>query len=342
MVTGAMIGAGVWGEVQLEGWRGVPGARIAALCDLDERRLAERGARFDVDRLYTSAAELLRTETLDFVDVCVRPEAQLGIIRQAAERGVHVLCQKPFCTSLREAEEAVACCEERGVRLMVNENFRWQAWYRQTKALLEDGAVGTPFLARVNFRLRTSLPTFAHRQSYFREMPRWAVFELGVHYLDLYRYLFGEPLSLYARLHRVSPHVRGEDVQVLVLSYPELTCLVQHSWASVPVPGLDRPEGGDVDPWRLAHGLEIDGSAATLALRPAGTLHLYGDARERSWSFGGDVRRESVASALSHFAECIGSGTPFETSGEDYLRTMALVYASYRSAETGSVVPLRA
>ena len=333
-----MVGAGVWSEVQLGGWQNVPHARITALCDLDERKLTERVTQFDIDRHYSSLEELLQAEEVDFVDVCVRPEAQLSVIKRAADHGVHVLCQKPFCATLQEAEEAVAYCERRGVRLMINENFRWQAWYRKTKALLRSGVVGTPFLARVNFRLRTSLPTFTHRQAYFKDMPRWAVFELGVHYLDLYRFLFGAPTSLYARLHRVSPYVRGEDVQVLVLSYAGLTCLVQHSWASVPVPGLDRPEAGEIDPWAVAHGLEIDGSLATLVLRSDGTLQLHGDTREERWSFSDNVRQESVAATLAHFTECLQRDRPFETSGEDYLRTMALVYASYQSAETNLVV----
>ena len=333
-----MVGAGVWGEVQLDAWQRLGDATIIALCDKDEARLATRAEQFGITGRYTSLKELLREEKIDFVDVCVRPEAQATIVKQIAEHGLPILCQKPFCTSLKQAREVVAFCRERNVRLMVNENFRWQGWYRKTQALLQAGSLGKPFLARVNFRLRTSLPTFTHKQAYFKDMPRWAVFELGVHYLDLCRFLFGEPTSLYARLHHVSPHVRGEDVELIVLGYDDLTCLIQHSWASVPVPGLDRPENLSLDAWEVAHGLEIDGTSATLALKPDRVLSLHRETSTEQWTFSRETRSDSVTAPLKHFVSCLSNGDPFETSGEDYLHTMALVYASYRSAERNSVI----
>jgi predicted dehydrogenase len=282
----------------------------------------------------------LSQANLDFVDICTRPYSHSALIRKAAGYGLPVLCQKPFCSSLEEAQEMVEFCRQAGIRLMINENFRWQAWYRKAKELLDSGALGKPFYTGVRWRLRTSLPEFHHPQAYFAEMPRWALYELGVHYLDTFRFLFGEPQTVFARLHKVSPYVQGEDVELITVSYKDLTCLIDHSFASVPIPGLDRLNVNE-DPWQVAHGLEIDATHGTLLLKPDRSLHLFTDNDQQEWQFPADSKHHSHVAAQKHFIDCLESGCEFETSGGETLKTMALVWACYRSAEEGRVVDPR-
>jgi predicted dehydrogenase len=76
------------------------------------------------------------------------------------------------------------------------------------------------------------------------EMPRFVLYEMGVHYLDTFRFLFGEPNSVFARLHYASPYIMGEDVQLITLGYQGLTVLINHSWASVPRAWSGSPGSG--------------------------------------------------------------------------------------------------
>lgn len=333
---GGMIGAGAWSEIQLTAWAGVRNARIVALCDRHPERRDPVARRFDIPQTYDDVETMLERAGLDFVDICTRPYSHAPLARLAADRGLPVLCQKPFCTTLAEARAVVEHCRQAGGRLMINENYRWQAWYRQVKDLLRAGAVGEPFFARLHTRTRLTLPTFDHAQSYLAEMPRLIVYEMGTHFLDTFRFLFGQPETVYARLHRISPEVVGEDVQLLALGYPGLTALVEHSWASVPVPNLDAPPGpqAQAPPPRL----EIDGPQGTLALTADGVLRLATDAGQQQWRFSADVRPESRVAAQQHFIDCLDSGAPFETGGAETLETMRLVYAAYLSAEEGRVV----
>jgi predicted dehydrogenase len=288
--------------------------------------------RFGIERIYPDFAEMLSHEKLDFVDICTRPYSHASLVRQAAGEGLQILCQKPFCTSLKEAEDIVAACEEAGVRLMVNENFRWQAWYRKAKALIAEGAIGKPFQVKIQERCRATLPHFVSAQAYMADMPRLILYEMGVHYLDTLRFLFGEPETVTARLHHVSPLMKGEDVQIILLTYPEMTALIDSSWASVPVPGWDVPVGSRE---ALIARLEIDGPLGTIFLGPEGTLHLYRDGEHQSWAFSGATEAESRAAAQYHFISCLDSGAEFETSGRETLKTMALLWSCYRSAEEG-------
>jgi predicted dehydrogenase len=221
---------------------------------------------------------------------------------------------------------------------MINENFRWQAWYRQAKEMLASGALGAPFLARLTERTRFTLPSFSHPQAYLAEMPRLAVYELGVHFLDTFRFLFGEPETIFARLHHVSPHVKGEDVQLITLGYRHMTALIQHSWASVPVPMVDTsPELHDYPP---PPRLEIEGTEGTLILQADSSMRLYTDSGQKEWLFSRNARPEGHIAAQQHFINCLNQGAEFETSGLETLKTMALVYAAYLSAEEGRVVPV--
>jgi D-apiose dehydrogenase len=335
---GGMIGAGAWSEVQLTAWAGVPNAEIVALCDRHPDRRDPVAQHYKIPQVFDQFDQMLDEAQLDFVDICTRPYSHASLIHAAAQRELPVLCQKPFCTSLEEARQVDELSRKTGIRLMVNENFRWQAWYRKAKELLNAGALGTPFLAAIHKRVRLTLPEFRHPQTYMVEMPQLILYEVGVHYLDTFRFLFGEPDSVFARLHHVSPFMKGEDVQWITLNFQGLTGLVHTSWASIPVPGLDEPADsqarGRISPPRL----EIEGTDGTLALMGDGCMHLVTDRDHRQWQFDEHTTVASHVSAQQHFIDCLETGAEFETSATETIKTMALVYASYLSAQEGRLV----
>ena len=332
---GGMIGAGAWSITQLTAWAGVENADIVALTDRHPERRGPVVKQFKIHQAFDDFEAMLDEAELDFVDVCTRPYSHASLTKLAADRALPVLCQKPFCRTMEEARDVVEYCRQAGVRLMVNENFRWQAWYRTVKEILDSGAMGKPFFARLHQRHRLTMPTFKHNQTYFTEMSQLLLYEVGTHLLDVSRFLFGEPDNVYARLHRVSPDVEGEDVQVITLGYPDMTVVIHDSWASVPIPGLNRPV--EERPWypRL---LEVDGTDGTMVLTADGTLHIYTDADHHDWTCPQDTMSKAHIAAQQHFIDCLENGAEFETSGAETLKTMALVYASYISAEEGRVV----
>jgi predicted dehydrogenase len=184
-------------------------------------------------------------------------------------------------------------------------------------------------------RHRLTLPYFDHDQTYFTEMPQLLLYEVGTHLLDVSRYLFGEPQAVYTRLHHISPDVIGEDVQVINLAYENMTMMIHDSWASVPIPDLDRPDFERRWHHRL---LEIEGTQGTLVLRPDTSIDFYSDSDEQRWPPVETGMAEAHIAAQQHFIDCLESGAEFETSGEETIRTMALVYACYQSVDQGVVV----
>ena len=329
MLRGGMIGAGAWSRIQLSAWAQVEGANIVALCDRHPDRRAAVANEFGIGAGYDDAAAMLDAQELDFVDICVRPYSHAALVDLAAEHGIPVLCQKPFCEDLETAQTAVARCERADVRLMVNENFRWQVRYRQARDVLEGGVLGTPYFTRLYRRSSHARPPFVHNQQYFAEMERMVLYEMGGHYIDAMRMLYGNPESVFCRTNRISPDLVGEDSVFFLLTYPGATVAVEEWWSAVPAPGLVT---GPL--------LAIEGSDGAFFYTADDKIQIYrnGERIEHLDVSAEAERSRFTTAAQQHFVDCLRTGAQFESSGRSYLDTMAITYACYESAERGTVV----
>lgn len=328
---GALIGCGYVADRQLHAWQQIPSVQITAVCDLDIKKARHLAEVFGIERIYTDYKVMLDELSLDFVDIATRPESHLELVSAAAQRNLAILCQKPLANSMAEARQIIQVCNQAGSLFMVNENCRHQAWFRKLKALLSEGTLGSPikarFVTRANFTM--PFPDFGG-QDYFAQMPQLIVFEMGIHFMDTARYLFGEADTIYARLKQVSPHIAGEDSAVLLMGFGDLTCTVDIGWFS----RHEKTEKGAWGPVR------VEGSEGTAILQKDGTLCLYRDEGEQSWHFPEDTILNSFTATQQHFIDCLQDGRSPETNGPETLKTMALVFAAYHSSEQGQVVKL--
>ena len=339
-LRGVGIGAGYFSQIQYEAWKRVEGASLLAVADLDEARARATATRHDVPRHYVDFLRMLDEERPDFVDVVTPPDTHLELCAEAAERGIHVICQKPLAPTYEEAEEIVRVTEAAGVRFMVHENWRWQPWYREIKKLLEDGVLGEPFTACFTMRTGDGWPEDAYlaRQPYFRDYPRLLIYETGVHFIDTFRFLFGEVATVYARLRRLNPAIRGEDAGYLLFEFEEGASAV------LDANRYNEPETED-DPRYTFGTMRIDGSQGHLRLGTDGSIvikplgrkayeHAY-DHRDRG--LGGD----SCFFLQSHFVAAMSGDFPFESGGRDYLKTLRVVEGCYESNAASRIIDLR-
>ena len=186
---GLCVGAGYFSQFHLDAWQRMPDVEIVAVCDRDLNRAESIANRFKITPC-CDAREALQRWKLDFVDLIVPPGSQRELIELAAAADRAIICQKPFATDLIEARELALLSEERGCRIMVHENFRFQPWHREIKRLLDQGAIGDR-LHSLTFRSRPGdgwpADAYLSRQPYFRHMPRLLVHETGVHFIDTFR-----------------------------------------------------------------------------------------------------------------------------------------------------------
>ncbi|OLP53103.1 oxidoreductase [Rhizobium rhizosphaerae] len=328
-LRGALIGCGFFAVNQMHGWAGIDGVEIVALCDRDPGRLAEMGERFGVARRHADAESLFAEGGFDFVDIATTVASHRALVEMAAAHGIAAICQKPFARTLADGKAMVAAMETAGVPLMVHENFRWQTPIRAVKAALDAGAIGTPFWGRFSFR--SAFDVFSG-QPYLAEGERFILEDLGIHTLDIARFVLGDVESLTARTKRVNPAIRGEDVATVLLDHKSgATSVVDVSYAS----RLSQ----ELFPQTL---VELDGSEGTLRLKADYRMEVTGRDGTTTTEVAPALLpwasrpwhniQESVAALQTHWRDVLRKGLTPETSGADNMKTLALVEASYQSA----------
>lgn len=336
-LRGVAIGAGYFSQFHFEAWSRMEGVELVAICDLDADKAAAAASTHGVPKCYSDFERMLTTEKPDFVDIITRPDSHLSLVRRAVQHDVAIICQKPLAPSFEEATMLVQVATEAGVPLMVHENFRFQPWYREIKHLIESQAIGTK-LHSIQVRTRTGdgwqPDAYLARQPYFRDMKRFLVFETGVHFLDVFRFLGGEVAGVFASLRRLNPEIAGEDAGTL---------LVEHNNGVASIWDANRFNEANTNDPRYTFGeVLVEGNGGSIRLYPDGRLtvqalggpeedHEYQHAKR---NFAGDC----VFATQSHFIDCLRNGKSFETSGEEYLKTLTVQEAAYASAEAGQPV----
>ena len=343
-LQGALIGAGDVSRYHMMAWEKIPTVSIVAIADPKLEHAQKRAAEFGIDlaHTYSSFADLLVGESdLDFVDITAPPEAHLELVNMAAAYGLHVNCQKPFAPSLEDARQMIQASSDAGVILNVNENWRWRTWYRTLREMVRSGAIGRPVYARIFDHSSFLVPGVTHSQQRILTWPRLILFDWGVHHIDIYRTLFGEPHSVYARTQRLNTNLVGEDRALVMLNYADMTALIDLSWSSY------APQGSvNRDRFPMVEDLRVEGDQGTIKfVRDAENgdrIRLTTTEEEvelPTWTGDPlDAYLESFVLAQGHFIDCLRTGAIPETAAQDNINTLAITLAAYESAQRDQVV----
>jgi predicted dehydrogenase len=335
---GALIGCGFFARNHMEAWQRAPRARIVAVCDLDPARARAMASRFGVERVYTDAAEMLKSETPDFVDVATTAQSHRQLVCLALAHGAATICQKPFAETLVDAQAMVKAAKDAGRPLMVHENFRWQRPFRKLQQHIAAGDIGDPYFAHISFR--HGYDNYRN-QPYLAELERFSIMDVGLHLFDLARWLMGEVESLHCRTQRYNPRVRGEDAFVASLRHEAdrvsvVDCSFQTMFEPEPFPETVARVEGERGTLELTRGyeLKLHRSGSVEAIDAVPPVPSWG---ERPWH----CIQDSVVSIQSHWLDVLDGKVEAQPSGADNLETLKLAFAAYDSAATDTVIDLK-
>ena len=109
-----------------------------------EQKLEEAAAqRLEANQAYSDYRKMLADEQLDIVAICPRwLDQHHDMVLEAAEGGLHIYMEKPFCRTLAEADAMVAACEQNQIKLAIAHQTRYSPTLRVIKELIEDGKIG--------------------------------------------------------------------------------------------------------------------------------------------------------------------------------------------------------
>jgi len=209
-----------------------PNSVITAVADPDEKYLAAAQRKYRVPHTFRDPSDLLRNGLVDAVVVCSPNWAHAAQVIEAAERGLHVLCEKPLATSLADCERMIEACAKAGVTLQVALQKRFHPAFQRAREMIEAGELGEVFQISVDWNhyipdLETSWIKktlgFLSRHG-LDVMKDWGAWRLtdpragggdfidhGPHYLDLFRFLLGDFDLVSAEMKRVFPSRVHED-----------------------------------------------------------------------------------------------------------------------------------
>jgi predicted dehydrogenase len=142
-----VVGAAGRGASFFSAISGNPGARVEALCDLNEQGLAETAARVGVTKIYTDFARMLDEAGLDAVIVGTPMPLHTPQAIMALERGIHVMSEVPACVSLDEARQLVAATRASKATYMMAENFTYMRPNVLVRAIARAGLFGEMYFA---------------------------------------------------------------------------------------------------------------------------------------------------------------------------------------------------
>ena len=330
----AAVGTGYFSQFHYDAWSRCDGVELVAVADLNltaaEAVVAQYGGT-----AYADCAEMLDAHKPDLLDIITPPSTHFEMIGLVAERGINAVCQKPFCGTLEMAKRAVDVAENAGVDVTVHENFRFQPWYGAIKQQLEAGLLGR--LYRATFRLRPGdgqgPQAYLDRQPYFQEMERFLIHETAIHYIDVFRYLFGDVSSIWSDLAQLNPAIQGEDSCLVVMDFEDgFRGVLDGNRLSDHVAENRRRTMGD---------MSIEGERGELVLSGDGELtfrrHGANDKEVIAFDwddkgFGGDCVYRFTRHVVDHYQ----TGSPLQNSGREYLANLEIEEAIYASAQDGA------
>ena len=188
MLNIGVIGYGYWGPNIVRNFNGVDGAKVVTLCDLNEGVLRKATKLYPAMAATTDVSDLLTAKDIDAVAIITPVFTHFDLAKKALENGKHVFVEKPFTSTVAQAEELVALADTKGLTIMVDHTFLFTGVVRKIKDFIDEGTLGKLYYYD---SMRVNLGLFQHDVN--------VVWDLAPHDFAIMDYIIPEkPLALSA------------------------------------------------------------------------------------------------------------------------------------------------
>lgn len=315
------------GARHLEAASGIAAARPAALCDLDEGRLAELSAEHRVGMTFTDYREMLAVDEIDAVVIAVPNVFHETVVRDCLRAGKDVLCEKPPALNAALARRMRDEARRRKRLLMYGFQRRAYPSSQYAKEFLDQGKAGDVYYAKAGWLRRSAECSSWSQQK--RVSGGGPLIDLGVHHLDLIMWLVGypEPKTVLASTARKFGDYDVEDFATALVRFAG--GLTLH---------IETAETSHIGADEMEH-LSLLGSKAGLSFNP---LVIHTDRRgkhvDKTPKLTPDNWFDGIRRQMSTFTRRILAGDRDLESARQGTILMRIVDAIYESARTGKAV----
>ena len=231
----AIIGAGAVAEIfHIPALQRLPEYKIKYIIDVNEKRLKAISRKFSLSevKLITDYNEALNDPDVDEVLILTPPHLHKVMLKDSAAAKKHIFCEKPFALNVNEAVEMINICKENDVKLFVGHNFRFIPSYYHLRHLLNKNIIGNVISGQFNFFANAfKWPSVTKFQ--YKKGEGGALFEMGIHHVDLSNWYFGNPISVNAVISSNSNHGIDDTASVFVKYESGVTSHLNVAWCDV-------------------------------------------------------------------------------------------------------------
>jgi predicted dehydrogenase len=340
MYRGVLIGAGgfasAWARTFLPAFR--DRLEMVGIADIAQEALHRSADALNVpsDRRFASATEMLDAVEADICFIVIQPGARTEMVRQAAQRGMAILCEKPIGASWEQSLEIATIARDYGTKLAVMQNYRESNRIRALKCALQRSDLGRVNVAQcrmaVDHTIETAGGAFRH------QVPDAFIYEGAEHHLDQIRNLLDADAEWVQGVQWNQPWSTFNNNPCLLLTIGMTTgAVVQYE--------MNHIERGHQNGWHQEYyRLSCEGGTLTLdadhVIRL--TRHLGGGKEEVEDIQPDTAPRDGHVAQIQAFLDWLDGGPAPVTVPEDNLRTMALIFAAIEATHTGQRVSLSA
>jgi predicted dehydrogenase len=344
-ITIGVVGAKFAGSFHVECWKTVPGAKIVAVADIDDKARREFCKKYNIPTGYNDYHKVLQDPDIDLVDICVPNFLHAEISVAALQAGKHVVCEKPFATSLKDGEQILEAQAKTGCKYFYAEDWIFAPALVRAKTIIAEGGIGKPLHFRGKESHFGSHSPFAQK---IRYCGGGCVIHLAVHPVGFFHHLLGKPATVVGRCsdggagNIVHKEFEGEDWGIGILTYSDGTQAVV--------------EGNYVTRGGMDDFVEIYGSTGVIKadLTFGSPLSVYSiDGYEyavekadftHGWTRPAIDEHHSLGykDELAHFKACVlGEAEQIKgTTAADGFQVLRIIDAIYRSNRSGNRIEL--
>ncbi|MEK6647533.1 MAG: Gfo/Idh/MocA family oxidoreductase [Candidatus Firestonebacteria bacterium] len=316
-------------------------AEVVAVASPTPGNANKLAKKYNIPKIFLDYREMLKEKDIEMVTIAAPNRFHSQMTIDIANAGKHVVCEKPLCMTLEEADEMINICKRKGVLLMYAEELFFTPKYVRAKQLADEGAFGKVY------QVRQSEKHSGPHAKWFWDVQKsggGVLMDMGCHGIA-FAYWFYNRVPIKNVLCQMGTYVhkaitKGEDNSICILEFKDgSTALIENSWARL---------GGMDD------RIEVFGSkGCTYAnLHMGNALNTYSEcgygyvvekaATTKGWTFTTyeELWNYGFPQEMAHFARCVRGKDVSQSTGEDGRVVQEVLYAAYKSAGKGAKVEL--
>jgi predicted dehydrogenase len=337
-----IIGCGIIADAHIQRYLNNPDAEIVAVCDIVEEKAKKAAGLAQTEAWYTDYNEMLKRDDLQGVSICTPHPLHHEPAIAAAKRGKHILCEKPMCTRVKDANAMVEAVRKNDVKLLVGYQTHFGAGYQAVKKLIDAG-----YLGRIHeicsvggsHQIRSDADWFYSKQADGGVTVDWTTYTLYQ-----FRYYMGKVKTMFARSAINEPFKQSRDhpgetvklevedtISMLMTFENGAMGLIYNSWSSA-----------------FPHGyFEIVGMEGVLSSSPMGMVVSSTKAGLPEAAENGKIvlppdspRHDAFQGKIDHFVDCVLNDKEPEIPVEIGRDVVEMAEAAYRSIEQNRPIDL--